>query len=106
MEIDRCTKEDFDQILTEIALFWGSDRTLALHHPLFLYEWGETAFVIRDGGRVAAYLLPALSRNRQRASGWRTRTCWRCGTPTGGKASPAGSTRTLSASPSSAAARG
>ena len=57
MEIDRCTKEDFDRILTEIALFWGSDRTLALHHPLFLYEWGETAFVIRDRGKVDAYLF-------------------------------------------------
>ena len=57
MEIDRCTKEDFDQILTEIVDFWGSDRTLPFHHPMFLYEFGETAFVIREGGKVVAYLF-------------------------------------------------
>ncbi|MBE3590174.1 MAG: GNAT family N-acetyltransferase [Firmicutes bacterium] len=57
MDIQPCTKADFDQIVTEIADFWGSDRTLPLHHPIFLYEFGDTAWVMRDGDRVAGYLF-------------------------------------------------
>ncbi len=61
IEIARCTKADFDQILAQVAAFWGSDRTLALHHPMFLYEFGDTAYVIRDGDQVVAYLFGLLS---------------------------------------------
>jgi hypothetical protein len=34
MEILRCTKTDFDQIITDIVDFWGSERTLGVHHPI------------------------------------------------------------------------
>jgi GNAT superfamily N-acetyltransferase len=61
MPIERATKADFDQIVTEIADFWGSDRTLHLHQPSLIYEFGDTAFVIRDGARVAAYLFGYLA---------------------------------------------
>jgi GNAT superfamily N-acetyltransferase len=54
-------KSDFDQILLEIADFWGSDRTLHLHHPMFLYEFGNSAFVTRRGGKVLAYLFGCLA---------------------------------------------
>ena len=57
MNVERCTAEDFAQILAETVEFWGNDRTVAFHHPMFLHEFGETAFVIREGERVAAYLL-------------------------------------------------
>ncbi|HTE19037.1 MAG TPA: GNAT family N-acetyltransferase [Armatimonadota bacterium] len=60
MEIERCTKEDFDQILTEIELFWGSDRTRPPHHPDNLNDFGDTAFVIREGGKVVAYLFGVI----------------------------------------------
>jgi len=59
--IDRCTKADFDFIRDHIAEFWGSDRTLGLHHPMFLYEFGDTAYVIRGAEKVVAYLLGLFS---------------------------------------------
>jgi L-amino acid N-acyltransferase YncA len=61
VEIERCTKADFDYIREHIVEFWGSERTLPLHHPLFLYEFGDTAYVIRDGDRVVAYLFGLYS---------------------------------------------
>ena len=61
MEITNCSKQDFDQILTEFKEFWDSDRTLALHHPTLINEFGNSAFVIRDGHKVVAYLFGFLS---------------------------------------------
>jgi GNAT superfamily N-acetyltransferase len=65
MEILFCTKTDFDQILTDIVDFWGSDRTLGIHHPMFIYEFGNTAFVIKDNERVIAYLFGFFSQTEQ-----------------------------------------
>ncbi len=61
MEITNCSKEDFDQILTDLGQFWDSDRTVALHHPILIYEFGNTAFVIKSGSKVIAYLFGLLS---------------------------------------------
>ena len=61
MEITRCTKEDFDQILLEFKEYWDHDRTIALHHPTLIYEFGNSAFVIKDGDMVLAYLFGFLS---------------------------------------------
>ena len=72
MPISQATKADFDQIVTEIADFWGSDRTLHLHHAGLIYEFGDTAFVIREGDQVAAYLFGYLAQtgpDRLRPSG-------------------------------------
>ena len=57
MEISNCSKSDFDQIIENITDFWGSDRTLHLHHPTLIYEFGDSAFVIKDGETVCAYLF-------------------------------------------------
>lgn len=59
MEIDRCTKDDFDQILEDVADFWGSDRSLHLHHPIFLYELGG------GPGRDAVVMRKALQPGRR-----------------------------------------
>ena len=61
MEIHLCTKEDFNQIYTDITDFWGSDRTLHLHHPSLIYEFGNTSFVIREENIVLAYIFSYLS---------------------------------------------
>ncbi len=55
------TKAHFDEIVTHIAEFWGSDRTLHLHQALVIYEFGSTAYVIEDAGKVAAYLFGFFS---------------------------------------------
>lgn len=57
MEIDLCTKADYDQILREIVDFWGSERTLAIHYPSLLYEFGNAAFVMRQQTVVVGYLF-------------------------------------------------
>jgi GNAT superfamily N-acetyltransferase len=61
MEISLCTKADFDQILRDIADFWGDERTLAVHHPMFLYEFGNSAYVMKEGDLVVGYLFGVLS---------------------------------------------
>lgn len=61
MKIDYCTMDDFDQITSEIAQFWGSDRTLHLHQPYLVHEFGNTAFVIHEGKQVIAYLFGFFS---------------------------------------------
>ncbi|MFT4155325.1 GNAT family N-acetyltransferase [Parafilimonas sp.] len=56
-----CNQTDFLQILTDITDFWGSDRTLSFHHPMFINEFGNTAFVIKIKDRVVAYLFGFIS---------------------------------------------
>src|SRR5947208_12559763 len=67
MDITSCTKADYDQIITHIQEFWGSDRTLNLHHPMFVYEFGNSAYIIKDGNQVAAYLFGFISQTEPTA---------------------------------------
>lgn len=57
MHVERCTRDDFFQILEHQTSFWDSDRALSLHHPMLLEEFGRTAFVVRDGGVPCGYLF-------------------------------------------------
>lgn len=57
MELRSCNKNDFDQIIRDIKEFWGSDRTLHIHHPMLINEFGNTAFVFKEGDTVCAYLF-------------------------------------------------
>jgi L-amino acid N-acyltransferase YncA len=59
--IECCTKKDFDQILQNLEEFWGDRGTERLHHPIFIHEFGNTAFVIKENGQVIAYLFGFLS---------------------------------------------
>jgi GNAT superfamily N-acetyltransferase len=52
------TKADFDEIVDRLAAFWGERDLSAMHHPMFVHEFGDSAFLIRDEhGKVAAYLF-------------------------------------------------
>ena len=56
MEISLCTKSDFDQIISDMADFWGDrniERLRGLHNPVYLYEFGNTAYVVKEGDIVA-----------------------------------------------------
>jgi RimJ/RimL family protein N-acetyltransferase len=59
--IGRLTKRDFDEIISELPEFWGDERTMVFHHPIFLHEFGNTAYVIKEEGKVAAYLFGFIS---------------------------------------------
>jgi predicted GNAT superfamily acetyltransferase len=53
--------QDFNEIISDISDFWGSDRTLHLHQSYLIHEFGNTAFVIKDNGTVIAYLFGFFS---------------------------------------------
>ena len=61
MEITLCTKADFDQIITDFVDFWGDERTKSLHNPIYLYEFGNTAYVAKEGEKVIGYLFGLFS---------------------------------------------
>ena len=61
MKIVNCSKSDFNQILLEITEFWEDDRILSVHHPMFIYEFGNSAYVIKEGDTVIAYLFGFIS---------------------------------------------
>jgi GNAT superfamily N-acetyltransferase len=63
--ISNCSYSDFLQILTDIEDFWGSNRTLSYHHPMFINEFGNTAFVIKVNDKVIAYLFGFVSQTEQ-----------------------------------------
>lgn len=63
--IANCSHADFLQILTDIEDFWGSNRTLSYHHPMFINEFGNTAFVIKVNDKVIAYLFGFVSQTEQ-----------------------------------------
>ncbi|MBO0771164.1 MAG: GNAT family N-acetyltransferase [Actinobacteria bacterium] len=57
--IERARTADFGEILRSYQHFWGDlELPRYLHHPMFIYEFGDTAFVARrSGGVIAGYLL-------------------------------------------------
>src|SRR4030042_44429 len=61
MELALCSKADFDQILQDIDDFWGSERTFPLHHPMFINEFGNSAYVFKEGEQVLGYLFGFIS---------------------------------------------
>ena len=67
MKIENCTISDFNEIVRDISDFWGSDRTLHLHQPYLVYEFGNTAFVIKSNDTVIAYLFGFFSQTENLA---------------------------------------
>jgi predicted GNAT superfamily acetyltransferase len=61
VEISNCTVQDYDQILAALPEFWDGRDVRHLHHPFLIHEFADTAFVIRDGGQVVAYLFGFFS---------------------------------------------
>ena len=61
IEISICTEQDYTQILDALHDFWGARDTRHLHHPFLVHEFGNSAFVIRNGAEVVAYLFAFLS---------------------------------------------
>ena len=59
--ISACTQQDYIRILDELAEFWDGRDVRSLHHPFLIHEFGNSAFVIRDGAKVAAYLFGFIS---------------------------------------------
>jgi GNAT superfamily N-acetyltransferase len=60
-EISTCTHRDYNQILDEHRDFWDGREIRHLHHPMLIMEFGNSAFVIRSGATVVAYLFGFVS---------------------------------------------
>lgn len=58
--VEPVTRSDFLAILTDIRTFWPNGAP-AVFHPLFVEEFGDTAFVIRDQGQVVAHLFGLIA---------------------------------------------
>lgn len=58
-EVDRCTHQDYLAILTDLDQFWAdaAERVRRVHHPMFVHEFGDTAWVVRADERIVAYLF-------------------------------------------------
>jgi GNAT superfamily N-acetyltransferase len=78
LSIARATMAEFDEIRRDIEAFWGSEdktlwteerkqRILSLHHAMYVHEFGDTSYVIKDSDRVAAYLFGFLVESRRLA---------------------------------------
>lgn len=61
VEISTCTPQDYHQILDDLPEFWDGRDTHHLHHPMLIREFGNSAFVIRNGAMVLAYLFGFVS---------------------------------------------
>lgn len=61
--IQPCSRSDFNQILNEFEDFWDNDATRSRHHPMFIEEFSDTAWVVRQGGQVIAYLFGFLAQS-------------------------------------------
>ena len=61
IKITLCTKSDWDQILNDFIDFWGDERTKSLHNPILLYEFGNSAFVAKEGEKVVGYIFGFIS---------------------------------------------
>jgi GNAT superfamily N-acetyltransferase len=60
-EISICMPRDYNQILDDLADFWDGRQVRHLHHPMLIHEFGDSAYVIREGAVVAAYLFELVS---------------------------------------------
>jgi ribosomal protein S18 acetylase RimI-like enzyme len=67
MNVLKCSKDDFNQILDNFECFWGENdserlhKLKILHHPILIYELGDNAFVIKKEDLVIAYLFGLFS---------------------------------------------
>lgn len=66
-KIDHCTPDDFHYIMANQDAFWGSERLASFHHPMFLHEFGDNAFVIRNGKDIIAYLMGFIHSEKELA---------------------------------------
>jgi GNAT superfamily N-acetyltransferase len=78
LPITRLTMADLEEIRRDLEEFWGSeDKTLwtperkqnilNLHNVVYVHEFGDTSYVMRDKDRVAAYLFGFLVESRRLA---------------------------------------
>lgn len=51
------TPDDYVAIVEDLASYWESERTRHLHHPMFVREFADSAFVAREAETIVGYLM-------------------------------------------------
>ena len=73
MKITNCTKDDFREIHRRFAEFWPSGdeaflrRVKTVHHPIFVHEFDNTSYVMKEDGLIVAYMLCLYSQTEPTA---------------------------------------
>ncbi|HJO94808.1 MAG TPA: GNAT family N-acetyltransferase [Victivallales bacterium] len=69
MIIKEMEKEDFFKIRNNLKDYWGERYKLfeQMHQPLFFYEFGKTAYIIKESNEIAGYLLGLLPQTSRSA---------------------------------------
>lgn len=57
LPVSRATRKDYDDIVRNIEEFWGSKRTLQLHHVMYVEQLVDTSYVVKNEEKVVAYLF-------------------------------------------------
>jgi predicted GNAT superfamily acetyltransferase len=60
MHIRSLTKSDFDFLLSVVDDWWGWPTRQKLH-PVYLYQFGDTAFVAEEEGNVIGFVVGFIS---------------------------------------------
>ncbi|GIF72660.1 GNAT family N-acetyltransferase [Asanoa siamensis] len=59
-DLRRATPRDLAEILADLPSYWGDRDVRHLHHPMFVREFGDTAFVSGDvDGYLFGFVAPA-----------------------------------------------
>jgi GNAT superfamily N-acetyltransferase len=65
MKIEICSIQDYLEIFYDLELYWGDRRTEHIHHPIFVREFGNTAFVIKVDDLIVGYLFGFFSQTEK-----------------------------------------
>lgn len=57
MTVRGATRADLEEIVTAMSSFWDGRDVRALHHPMFVEGFRDTALVCPAEGRLAGYLF-------------------------------------------------
>jgi predicted GNAT superfamily acetyltransferase len=57
MNIRAMNKADFDYLLGVLDAWWGGRPIHHLLHPVYLYQFGDTAFVVEENTQVTGFLV-------------------------------------------------
>lgn len=65
MKIRAMTKTDFDALRAVVDAWWGGRAMQALLHPVYLYQFGNMAFVAERDGILAGFVVGFVSQTRR-----------------------------------------
>jgi GNAT superfamily N-acetyltransferase len=66
-DIERCSKSDYDYIVTHLEEFWDGSLGQYLHNPMLLNEFPDSAYVVKENGRIIAYMFALIGQGKPKS---------------------------------------